>query len=248
MNILDEFRQDELRVLDRLVDGELSADERRLLLAGLDDEPGAWRRCALAFLEAQSWRGQIARLLAEPEARPTLTDRPAQTFSKRATVWGACLAIAASLLVAFALGTKYPGAGEPLQANHSPAPAGETEMELVQNESVRDENRDEVAENDRQWAEPASAGQDPQTITLAVADGDESEQEIQLPVSNASENDGSWDTVASAIPAELLRNLEQAGLRVRRQQRFMPIELSDGRRLVVPIEEIEIHDPQLVQY
>ncbi len=46
MTILDDFRNDECRVLDRLVDGELSQPDRRELLAALDDEPGAWRRCA----------------------------------------------------------------------------------------------------------------------------------------------------------------------------------------------------------
>ena len=45
---------------DRLVDDELSEEERRELLGRLDDEPGGWRRCALAFLEAQCWK-QVAR-------------------------------------------------------------------------------------------------------------------------------------------------------------------------------------------
>jgi hypothetical protein len=46
--------------LDRLVDGELSADEYRALVASLDEEPGGWRRCALAFLEAQALAGEIS--------------------------------------------------------------------------------------------------------------------------------------------------------------------------------------------
>ena len=44
---------------DRLVDGELNDTERHQLLASLDDEPGGWRSCALAFLEAQAWRGTM---------------------------------------------------------------------------------------------------------------------------------------------------------------------------------------------
>ena len=44
---------------DRLVDGELSEPERRELLAGLDSEPGGWRRCALAFLESQCWKQSL---------------------------------------------------------------------------------------------------------------------------------------------------------------------------------------------
>ncbi len=66
MTILDEFHRDDRRVLDRLVDGELGVDERRELLAVFDNEPGAWRRCALAFLESQAWRWQLARLASEP--------------------------------------------------------------------------------------------------------------------------------------------------------------------------------------
>ena len=44
---------------DRLVDDELSEEERRELLGRLDDEPGGWRRCALAFLEVQCWKQAI---------------------------------------------------------------------------------------------------------------------------------------------------------------------------------------------
>lgn len=41
--------------LDRLVDNELSPEERRQLLQRLNVEPEGWRRCALSFLEAQAW-------------------------------------------------------------------------------------------------------------------------------------------------------------------------------------------------
>ena len=50
--------------LDLLVDGELPEPERRELLLSLDQVPGGWRSCALAFLEAQCWKqtcGTIAR-------------------------------------------------------------------------------------------------------------------------------------------------------------------------------------------
>src|SRR5947208_659233 len=42
--------------LDRLVDGEVAEPERRALLSRLEQAPAGWRRCALAFLEAQAWR------------------------------------------------------------------------------------------------------------------------------------------------------------------------------------------------
>ena len=62
--IVEEFRRDDERILDKLVDGELTEADRKVLLSALDDEPGAWRRCALAFLEAQTWRGDFTQLLA----------------------------------------------------------------------------------------------------------------------------------------------------------------------------------------
>ena len=49
MTIVDAFRRDEIRVLDRLVDGELGQAERRELLSACDDEPGAWRRLRWPF-------------------------------------------------------------------------------------------------------------------------------------------------------------------------------------------------------
>src|SRR5688572_10243698 len=43
-------------LLDRLVDDELSEEQRCRLLLALDAAGDGWKRCALAFLEAQSWR------------------------------------------------------------------------------------------------------------------------------------------------------------------------------------------------
>jgi hypothetical protein len=42
-------------LLDRLVDGEIDPRQRQELLKALDREPDGWRRCAMAFLEAQAW-------------------------------------------------------------------------------------------------------------------------------------------------------------------------------------------------
>src|SRR5947207_1183726 len=91
---------DDIR-FDQLVDGELSGAERRRFLESLDAQPEGWRCCALAFLEAQSWReelGQVAqsRPRSQGSVSPALSDAP-----RRKTQWTASLqwlAIAASLL------------------------------------------------------------------------------------------------------------------------------------------------------
>ncbi len=52
---LDEF-------IDRIVDGELSPTELGATLDRLDREPDGWKRCTLAFLEAQCWRESFRAL------------------------------------------------------------------------------------------------------------------------------------------------------------------------------------------
>jgi hypothetical protein len=238
MNIVNEFRQDETRVLDRLVDGELSQDQRRELLAALDDEPGAWRRCALAFLEAQSWRWQLSRLAVEPlVAQTSARPAPLKSRNDRRSLWGLGLAIAASVVAAFGLGVKYQSAGQQLQASNPAPQSGEAESVPLAQSDWADAQSNDFLDRD-----PL----DEETIALTLADDDDGEREIQLPVTQATEEDQAWAESESALPAGLLRSLQQAGLEVNRQQRYLPIDLSDGRRLIVPIEEIEIHDPQLV--
>ena len=50
---LHETISDEL--LDRLVDNELPHEQRQRILGEMERHPNQWRRCALAFLEAQAW-------------------------------------------------------------------------------------------------------------------------------------------------------------------------------------------------
>jgi anti-sigma factor RsiW len=94
------------RLIDRLVDGELTDRDRHALLVRLETEPEGWRRCALAFLEAQSWRESLAPLatptpvLAGPAHPPNRKDRGARPWRPVARL----TALAASLVLTFALG------------------------------------------------------------------------------------------------------------------------------------------------
>ena len=73
--VLEELRRGDSRVFDRLADGELSPADQRALLAALDDEPGAWRRCALALVEAQVLRRSSAPGAMRPRLRPPSPNR-----------------------------------------------------------------------------------------------------------------------------------------------------------------------------
>lgn len=60
------------RLIDRLVDGELNESLRRSLLIELDHRPQGWRRCALAFLEAQAWQSGLGSSRGRREAAEAL--------------------------------------------------------------------------------------------------------------------------------------------------------------------------------
>ncbi len=83
--------------LDRLVDGELTHEERRALIARLEADPDGWRRCAVAFLEAQAWREAMGEMLAAPSAPIIAKRRRSHPLPRRLT-------FAAGLLAAFSAG------------------------------------------------------------------------------------------------------------------------------------------------
>jgi hypothetical protein len=110
-----EVKDDDFR-LDLLVDGELSEENRRQLLTSLENEPGGWRRCALAFLESQCWKQSLDKLPVPPAAPmlpvavpPTPSVTVASAKASRPHAWPGrsltALATAGSFLLALWLGT-----------------------------------------------------------------------------------------------------------------------------------------------
>jgi hypothetical protein len=190
------------RLLDRLVDGELPDAERRLLLQRLEAEPDGWRRCALAFLEAQAWRdslGPVADSLVDYSIAATAAAPkvPAQRWLGGRLI-ARLSALAACVAVAFVLGW-----------NMRPKPAGVTSNVLVAN----------VATSPRHPAE----GTGPQGSSATG-------QEISAPVAKAP---------APSLEA-VLKKWEQRGYRAERQDRVVPVELKDGRKVNVPVQEYRI--------
>jgi len=250
MTIVDTFREDPLRVLDRLVDGELSPSDRRTLLASLDDEPGSWRACALAFVEHQSWQRQIpaaALELAAPAVHPS--DTSSHGASRRSW-WGMCLAVAAALLLSFGLGTQFSPrsesveiASQPLTSEPPKTPDIAPDRRIPVPSEVAPQQVAETAE-EQPWT----------TLTLASADPAHPDKQIQVRVLSDSQTENATETSSdnwtdeSAVPSELLAQLEAAGWQVERKQRLLPVDLSDGRRMVVPVEELDLSYPQWIRY
>jgi hypothetical protein len=248
MTIVDEFRRDEARVLDRLVDGELGQSQRRELLAALDDEPGSWRRCALAFLEAQSWRWQLAKVASEPIVAQSAAAGSRRALLRRASwtkFWGACLALAGSLLLAFGLGSRFPGAREPQLAATAADPIVVAQSDTAPTNAAPDA---EAGGSTEPAAEPPW-----ETLTLTSADdAGNTDPRSKIEVHARSAQDADFEELLSGqestVAAALVERLEQAGWNVTRERRLLPVDLSDGRRMVVPIEQVDIHNPDVAKF
>src|SRR4029077_16067376 len=60
------------KLIDRMVDGGLTPAQLRRAVRELDSTPGGWRRCALSFLEVQTWGGAFRNLDRTVEEKPRL--------------------------------------------------------------------------------------------------------------------------------------------------------------------------------
>src|SRR5205085_806559 len=90
------------RWLDKLVDGELNDETQRQLLLALESQPDGWRRCALAFVENQVWRREVAGLMSAPADVQTAVAGRSKPIKRSAAFW---LSVATGLLVTFTMGT-----------------------------------------------------------------------------------------------------------------------------------------------
>jgi hypothetical protein len=209
---------------DRLVDGELSAEEYRATLSALDEEPGGWRRCALAFLEAQAWRSEMGAIRSGlPAAAAKIA--PAQTRPR--PVWMPLLAAVASFVVAFAGGIVVQRQWDRSAADASRPQGG---AEVVQRPAIPDARGETLAQ------EPRSVG----NIRLVMDGGQgDAPQEIDVPVYDQVNPE--WLVhEAPVLPPEVIRALERRGRKVERSVEYLPLPLDEHRQIVLPVEQYEI--------
>jgi hypothetical protein len=91
----------------------------------------------------------------------------------------------------------------------------------------------------RQTFEPP-AGADMVTFLIRGGDGP-STRAVQVPLISATGLSEGWRPPhASAIPDPILQRLRQAGHQIKWQRRYAPLQLSDGRQIVFPVDDVEI--------
>lgn len=234
-----ELRPIEESELDLLADGELDEVRRRDLLARLEATPDGWRRCAMAFLEAQCWRESFGKTLAEavPPA-PVSTPLPPKSDpidpARRLRRLGVVGAMAASFLVALG-GVWYLRSGDvpPAMpptvdvARHVPAPPEEKEP----------------APEPRQPG-PADAPQDRAWQLVNVGSpGDPSGAApgFQFPAVERERFDrDDVDRLSTGAPLHFVKSLEDAGHRLERSRSYVPVPLEDGRQMVIPVDDYDV--------
>ncbi len=52
----------------------------------------------------------------------------------------------------------------------------------------------------------------------------------------------------SALSEALIEQLELEGWQVSRQRQLVPVSLPDGRRMIMPVEQVDVQRPQVVQF
>ncbi|NLY01393.1 MAG: hypothetical protein GXY83_35325 [Rhodopirellula sp.] len=223
-------------VFDLLVDGELTESQRRELLTSLDASPDGWRRCALAFLESQCWKEEFGEIRRDAEARAvTRRENPAAEPAKSVMPvrrrfnlhgLGTPLAVAASFLIALVVGTQI-----------RPRPIVDTDPagQIAAGEGAGSQAVLEPA--------PQPEGRDPwKMVTLAGAGTPE--KEIRLPAREGERWDPNWrNSTFRGLPEDVVRAMESNGGQVRHSWQFVPVPLEDGRRLVIPVDQFDVHYP-----
>ena len=215
------------RRFDLLVDGELSEADRRTLLSRLDEQPDGWRRCALAFLEAQSWRKEFGQVVRPSEEQPSQPSTAARRPWLQA--WGTVLAMAASFLVALVLGTHLRDGG--IGRTGGPAPLAGTGVVEKSHELAKPESASPRGPSD-QW----------ELITVASPRVEGGLETVQVPAVQRDALDPKFfEQMPGAMPAEVLQAFERLGHEVRQHRELVPMQMNDGRQLVVPVDRVDVH-------
>jgi hypothetical protein len=228
---------------DRIVEGDLSPAELRAALDQLERDPDGWKRCTLAFLEAQCWRESFKAIDPQTSANGCglRSSRPtADTQSSKHRSGLRRLAIAAGIAaMAFSLGwrarsertaSSHPAAS-PALANAGPPATSDLGTTVAPPASVADRRPEKPAPPERHL--PGDA-----TRRVRVVPADTA---TAVPIVARPRLDGQWvKNQPPPITEHQLALLEQRGYQVDRRRRVITATLADGRRVTVPIEQIQL--------
>ncbi|TWT38859.1 hypothetical protein [Blastopirellula retiformator] len=214
------------RQIDLLVDGELSAKQEQDLLTKLE-QTGAWRDCALSFVENQVLRQAMPPVVdSHPVAFSPATESPvAAPILHGARGWdgrtGQLAALAASVLIAFIAGQ--------MAAPWMTGPAGGG-TNGTGGEALAVSNNSENIPQERPLFVNYRSGDGVDRVPIAIDESKPFNPNAPFPTS------------FGMSPAEL-QQLSDEGRAIQQKQQWLPVKLQDGREAVVPVQELYIQPP-----
>jgi hypothetical protein len=238
--------------IDRIVDGALTPAELGAAVDRLDREPDGWKRCALAFLEAQCWR-EAFRALDEPAgASPGIAPRPVAADSGRSgrshaswrqPVLAAGLA-AASFVMGWLVHSARPAAsagGATPPPTVAVAPGPDHPEPPPGTPGVVDPSRpaDVLAGPPRDDGSPPNRGEAVVAVARLRVGPDGDSAEVPILAGPGIDEEWLWDR-----PPPLTEHVEalwrRRGYQVDQRRHLLTATLADGRLVTVPVDEVEL--------
>jgi hypothetical protein len=243
-------------LIDQMVDGGMTPAELRKCIERLDAAPEGWRRCGLAFLEAQGWADSFRSMDATntrdtsgfPAGWPlpsfTTLNPPPITRTKVRRRRSIAAALAAGIaLVAFSLGWLSHGV-------HPHSDVVRSGEDLLAGNSRTPESHPDEASHLNSPSEPLQ----PRSIDGLPADRLPTVREV------ARLRIGTGDAVSAEVPifagpavsqrwlleqpppvSEHDRAIwQQQGYELEQQRRLLSVPLADGRRATVPVDHVQV--------
>jgi hypothetical protein len=231
---------------DQIVDGGLTPAQLREAFDRLDREPDGWKRCAMAFLEAQCWRESFRAMAdASPAASPGILSAARAPLSARirpASKWPQMAMAAGIAAISFALGwgihpgrvpLREPGPSLPLATgNSTPAP----DVAKVTDSPDSIEGPSGTMPDDSPSSAAAPSIQTVGRVRVSSADGAPA-----VPIVGGRGVDEQWlNNQPPSITEHQMALLEQQGYQVDRRRRVVTATLRDGRRVAVPVDRFQV--------
>jgi hypothetical protein len=253
MSDLDSFPPLDDDFIDRIVDGTLTPAELRAAAVRLDRDPGGWKRCAVAFLEAQCWRESFRA--CDPPAKtedsllPFPLPLPASPTKRTPHRWLRGAVAAGIVAASFAMGwlghAARPGTAAPRIAALPPGTirthdAGNLQPGSRNEPGVAHSKTDPRASWPTPGARPAGRPA-PLVTTVARLQFGPANARSEVPILAGPGIDEKWVRQQPPPVSEHGQVvLQQHGYQVDQRRRVITRFMADGRRVAVPVDQVLI--------
>lgn len=228
------------RDIDRYVDGELGPDDLTELLRRCESEPEGWKLCAMALIEAR----EVGSVLRDLVSEPGPAQAPAADGSWKRNLLAATCALAL-LMLAYVGGRLSaradPGESRLTKGDRSAASVEEADAVAQQ---TSDSMQNHAAANGAEPTdvEPETVPDEPSVFVVGYARLHQS-RGAGPPVPVISGPDLDFAELVRrppVLPEHVYRQAGNNGLHLQPVRQVMALELSDGRRLAVPLDSVGV--------